>query len=289
MTSKSDEKNSDPGATSSSNPDHPTSAVGNGREDVDVRTTEEGKKNDSVGAGTRKFKSSISIPIPRIPKWDELPASGLPDPGLFFTTIVIPVPTFGGACAEFNPQPQPTPAPRPALRTLQQAPPAVDSGGGGVGGGGAGGVGGGGADPLSAGFTAEPPVLRAPMVIAPLPIPLPRALPPVAPPGATAGAGPAPVITADVAAAGARAPVIRGSLPPSAEPAATSGTPTLGQATPLDYVRSLREPTPGELALVALPGAVGLLVFTFSGGVIGYRQANSVRFLRAQTAARFLR
>jgi hypothetical protein len=32
-----------------------------------------------------------------------------------------------------------------------------------------------------------------------------------------------------------------------------------------------------------------LLFLTFSGGCIGYRQANSVRFLRAQDAERFLR
>jgi hypothetical protein len=30
-------------------------------------------------------------------------------------------------------------------------------------------------------------------------------------------------------------------------------------------------------------------VFTYSGGFIGYRQANSVRFVRTQSAARFLR
>jgi hypothetical protein len=149
--------------------------------------------------------------------------------------------------------------------------------------------GGGGVDPLSAGVTAEPPVLQAPMVIAPLPIPLPRALPPVAPGGAAAGAGPAPVVTADVAVAGARAPVIRGSLPPRAQPAAPPLTPMSAPTTRLGYPRFLREPTPGELALVALPGAAGLLVLTFSGGVIGYRQANSVRFLHTQSAARFLR
>jgi hypothetical protein len=174
------------------------------------------------------------------------------------------------------------------VKTQEMAPPVADSGGGGV-------------DPLSAGVTAEPPVLQAPMVIAPLPIPLPRALPPVAPGGAAAGAGPAPVVTADVAAgarapvtadvavAGARAPVIRGSLPPRAEPAAPPLTPMSAPTTRLGYPRFLREPTPGELALVALPGAAGLLVLTFSGGVIGYRQANSVRFLRTQSAARFLR
>jgi hypothetical protein len=62
-----------------------------------------------------------------------------------------------------------------------------------------------------------------------------------------------------------------------------------GQATRLGYPRYLRNPTVGELAAVALPGAAGLLFFTFSGGFIGYRQANSARFIRAQGAERFLR
>jgi uncharacterized membrane protein (UPF0136 family) len=38
-----------------------------------------------------------------------------------------------------------------------------------------------------------------------------------------------------------------------------------------------------------LPGATGLLFLTVSGGLIGYRQANSVRFIRTQDADRFLR
>jgi hypothetical protein len=139
---------------------------------------------------------------------------------------------------------------------------------------------------VSTGVAAEPPVLRAPLVIAPLPIPLPRAVAPVAPLGASAGATPAPV---DAVAVGANAPVIRGSLPPTAEQPAGTLTPMNGQATRLGYPRYLRGPTPGELAAVALPGVAGLLFLTFSGGCIGYRQANSVRFLRAQDAERFLR
>ena len=51
----------------------------------------------------------------------------------------------------------------------------------------------------------------------------------------------------------------------------------------------MRNPTASELAAVALPGAAGLLFVTFSGGFIGYRQANSVRYIRTQGAERFLR
>jgi hypothetical protein len=86
--------------------------------------------------------------------------------------------------------------------------------------------------------------------------------------------------------------VIRGSLPPTTEPANSSMismTSTSGQPTRLGYPRYLREPTTGELALMALPGLAGLMVLTLSGGLIGYRQANSARTFRAQSAARFLR
>ena len=62
-----------------------------------------------------------------------------------------------------------------------------------------------------------------------------------------------------------------------------------GEATRLGYPRSFRSPTSGELALLALPGAAGLLVFTLSGGVIGYRQAQSARIVRTHAVARFLR
>ena len=218
----------------------------------------------------------MTIPIPRIPTRAELPASGLPSLVLFMTTVQIPVPVFGEAySAAEEPQPQPpTPAPGPTLKTQEEAPPVADSGGGGV-------------DPLSAGVAAEPPVLQAPLVIAPLPIPVSAAPSPVSPQGAVAGAAPAPV---DVAAGGARAPLIRGSLQPTIEPPASATLlSTSGRATRLGYPRSLREPTAGELALVALPGLAGLLVFTLSGGVIGYRQANSAHVFRTQSAARFLR
>ena len=267
------------GATGATTPDPPTSIVGNGREDVDVKSTQEERKKNGSPAATTKYKGSLYIPILRIPARAELPASGFPNPALFWTTVEIPVPRLAEVLAAMQPQPAPSPAPGPAFRTQEEAPPVVDSAGGG---------GGGGVDPLAAGVAAAPPVLQAPMVIAPLPIPLPPARP-VAPLGAATTAGPTQAVVADVAAAGARAPVIRGSLPPTAEPAASSLTPMSGQTPRLGYPRYLRNPTPGELAIAALPGTAGLLVLTFTGGVIGYRQANSARFLRTEPAARFLR
>ena len=75
----------------------------------------------------------MTIPILRVPTPAELAASGVPDPSLFDTTVVIPVPTLGELLAAMQPQPQPTPASGPAFRTQEEAPPVVDSGGGGGG------------------------------------------------------------------------------------------------------------------------------------------------------------
>lgn len=50
----------------------------------------------------------------------------------------------------------------------------------------------------------------------------------------------------------------------------------------------MTSPTLTEIAAVALPGVAGLLFLTFSGGMIGYRQANSARFVRTAGAERFL-
>jgi hypothetical protein len=266
------------GASDATKPDPPTSTVGSGRDDIDVKSADEDNKKNGFPTGSKKFNGSITVPILRIPRKDELPASGLPDPSLFYTTLVILFPTLPDICAAMHPQPEPSPAPRPAFRTQEEGPPVADSSGGG----------GGGVDAVSTGVAAEPPVLQAPLVIAPLPIPLPPAVAPVAPPGASAGAAPPPVAV-DSVAVGADAPVIRGSLPPTVEPTAAMPTPMSGQPTRLGYPRYLRTPTAGELAAVALPGVAGLMFLTFSGGCIGYRQANSVRFLRAEDSERFLR
>ncbi|HEX2402093.1 MAG TPA: hypothetical protein VHJ79_19225, partial [Mycobacterium sp.] len=219
VTSDVPENNSDSGATGASHPDPPTTTVGNGREDVGVQSTVDGKddEKESPGATTKKVKGSVTIP---------------------FLPISIPLPTFCDFLAAMQPQPEPAPAPGPAFRTQEEAPPVADSGGGGI-------------DPLSVGVAAEPPVLRAPMVIVPPPIPrAPAPRPHVASRVETAGARPTPVVTTDVAA-GAAAPVIRGSMQPTVEPAATSLTPMSGQATRLGYPRPLRNPTTAELALLA--------------------------------------
>jgi hypothetical protein len=122
------ENNSDSGATGASNPDPPTSTVGNGREDVGIQSTVDGKddkkESASPGATTKRVKRSVTIP---------------------FLPIAIPIPTLCDFLAAMQSQPQPTPAPGPAFKTQEEAPPVADSGGGGI-------------DPLSVGVAAEPPV-----------------------------------------------------------------------------------------------------------------------------------
>ena len=48
-----------------------------------------------------------------------------------------------------------------------------------------------------------------------------------------------------------------------------------------------KKPSSTAKAMVAVPGLAALIAITFGGGVIGYRQANSGRYLRTD-AARFL-
>jgi hypothetical protein len=59
-----------------------------------------------------------------------------------------------------------------------------------------------------------------------------------------------------------------------------SATPAGRLAMRQGYAQYLRSASAGELALVALPGLAGLVAITAGGGMVGYRQANSGRFLR---------
>ncbi len=267
-TSKHNESNTPSGGHAAGNRDGTTSA-----------SSEPENKKTGPLVPAPKFSGSITIPIPHIPNRGQLPASGLPNPTLFYTTVVIPVPTLGDVFAALQPPPTPTPTPTPAtapvLRVQGKLPGVVDSGGGGGEGGGDG--------ALSVATAEVPQVLHSPIVVVSAPVPVARAFD-VAP-----GAAPKRARPPETASAGVNAPLLTGSLPPSTQPATKLLTPTNGRPTRAGYSRYARTPTSVELAVVALPGVAGLLFFTFGGGVIGFRQANSVRFLRAQGDARFLR
>jgi hypothetical protein len=252
----------------------PTSTVGSGREE----TTPE------IEPGTpKKSNSSLSIPVLRWPTPEEVQQTGV---SAFFGTVDIPVPDVEAFSALRQPDPAPTPTPSFRTQETQEEVPVVDAGGGADGGGGGG-------HALSA-ATGEPPVLQAPLVVAPPSGPIPPAVPippvaAVAPIGASAGGPVAQPVAAE--AAGAKPPLARGTVSQATEPASSDLrlTPLSGQATRVGYPRSFRNPSLRDLAAVALPGVGGLLFMTFGGGFVGYRQANSFRFVRTQGAERFLR
>ena len=271
------DSNSDgnPGSESKPDNDPPVSTVGSGREDNEGKPAEEQEeKKPAPGIGTwPRFKHSLSIPVLRVPTPEEVAATGWLDPSVFFGTVEVPVPTIDGFFSAFA-QPEPTPAPGPAFRGQEEAP-VIDVDGGGGGG------------QAMASDNGGPPVIELPLVAVPT-VPIPGFRVPAMPLGASAAGGSPQAVGASTAAAGARTPVIRGSLSSGAQRPPTSSSPLSGQAPPAGYPRFLRSPTVGELAAVALPGVGGLLFLTFSGGVIGYRQANSSRYLRTAGAERFL-
>jgi hypothetical protein len=259
---------------SSDGVDGPATTVGNGRTgepDPEPAAVDSGVK-PGAGEKPQAKVNGFVIPMLRIPTYEEFAAPGVTPPAAYFGTMEIP--TLEDVLRAFSqPEPEPEPAPGPAFRTQEDAPPVIDA---------AGDAGGGGMDPTG----GEPPVFEAPLVVAPVP---PLIAPRVAPLGTAASGGPSVTAGVAPATAGVRAPLIRGTLPPSAvSPPNSAATLSNGQAIRVGYPRYLRNPTVGELAAVALPGVGGLIFLTFSGGVIGYRQANSGRYVRTAAAARFL-
>jgi hypothetical protein len=229
-------------------------------------------------AAIPKYQNSITIPWVRLPAAGEIPAGTWPTASTFYTTIAIPVPTLEEFLRALRVVPAPAPAPGPAFRIQEEGPPVADATTGTTT---AAGGGGGGA-------MAEPVVFRAPLVT------VPRATtvagrPTKTPQGTPAGAAVPPGVT-QPGVAGVRTPVIRGSVAPT--PGATAplpATPAGGQSPRVGaYTRGMTSPSLAEIAAVALPGVAGLLFLTFSGGMIGYRQANSARFVRTAGAERFL-
>ena len=196
------------GAESNPDSDGPTSTVGNGRQDIGREpAAEEEKKPDPVVGQRPKFKHSLSIPVLRLPTPEELAATG---PYAFFGTVDVPVPSIDGFLSTLS-QPEPEPTPGPAFRT-QEVPeaPVIDVTGGG---------GSGGLDPMAAGNNGAP-VFELPLVMAPA-IPIPGVRAPTVPVGASAAGGPPMAVSAPTPVAGARTPLIRGSLSPRAETAKT--------------------------------------------------------------------
>jgi hypothetical protein len=202
----------------------------------------------------------------------------LTDPYAAFTSVGQTLNTVNSllsdAYAPYDPfkPPAPQPKPQPTFRILEEEPGVVDADG---------------ATPLTTG-SSDLPVLQAPVAVPRVRVAAPRPITgsaPAVPRVPSAGpAGPA----------GARAPEPRGpvaqpgsvpveQLPPPSGSAAAMGSPAPREG----YPRYLRSARVNQVAAVALPGLAGLIAITASGGVIGFRQANSGRYLRTG-AARFL-
>jgi hypothetical protein len=260
-------------------------------EPVDVEPPPVKKPSGHSARVQLPFSAPFSIPLPTRPGARATQFSiDLSDPFTALASVNTSVnqlnTLISEAIAPYNPFP-PKP-PEPTLRIMEEAPVA-DAGGGFVGGGGVGGADGGaggasGADPM-------PPV---PVLQAPMALPMPRIGPP-RPIVRTVPAGVTPQVIG-AGSAGVRTPEIRGSLtqtgsvPGRVAPADTTSAGLGGTGNTAfrqGYPQYLRTARVAELAVVAVPGIAGLLALTASGGMLGYRQANSGRYLRAD-AARFL-
>jgi hypothetical protein len=224
---------------------------------------------------------SVPIPPPPVPGYQDMQLTlDLSDPFKAYTSVGETLKTVNSlltdAYAPYDPfkPPPPTPPPQlsPAFRTSEQEPSVVDAGGTD------------GVAPLSSGSSGLP-VMQAPVVVPQVRFEAPRPI-----------TGSIPAEQPQVPGAGSaavRAPEVRGSGPQTGsmptEQLLTSGSVSATSNPPLreGYPRYLRSARINQVATVALPGLAGLIAITASGSVIGYRQANSGRYLRSD-AARFL-
>jgi hypothetical protein len=239
------------------------------------------------------FTPKITVPVPSVPvpgyenmRW----SLNLTDPYAAYTSVGQTLSTVNSllmdAYAPYDPfrPPAPQPQPTPTFRTMQEEPSVVEV------------EGTGGIVPMSNGSSGLP-VLQAPVVVPPIrvaPPPRPIGGPPPRP---ISGSPPAGVKVLAAGSAGVRAPELKGSVAQTGSipteqlpPAGSASASASGMGAPAPrqgYPRYLRTARANELALVAIPGLAALLAVTFGGGVIGYRQANSGRYLRTD-AARFL-
>lgn len=251
-----------------------------GQGSTDELDASEGSAKDPMAQ-----RVTIYLPVPRL-----LTRTGARARSSF-TTVVISVPTGSIVRAYGQPQPKPEPTPSPSFRTSEvpaelpaEVPnvEAIDASGEG------------GSDYVPA---ADLQPVRAPVVIAPPPVAPPR---PVVPPGAPPVIPPVAVapppaggrlgsqVHVPNSIAASAPPQMRGPAPSPAPPPATGAVPVEIPATRLGYQQNLRTAKVTDMAVVALPGVVGLVLMTVSGTVIGHRQARAGHMLQHNGAARFM-
>ncbi len=247
--------------------------------------------NSSIDVTLPFSAPKISVPVPdlQVPGYESMRWTlDLSDPYAAYTSVGQTLRTVNAlltdAYAPYNPFKPPPP--KPSARIMEDGP-VVDAGGT--------------VDAIPLAGGSNLPVVQAPVLIPPIRLapvrPMTGSLPDVSLPAASApqalGTG-RPAVRApaprDAAAQPGSAPPA--NAPPKAEPSPPSpsspssspmGNPVLREGYP-QYLRSSRIT---QVASVALPGLAGLIALTASGGMIGYRQANSGRYLRSG-AERFL-
>jgi hypothetical protein len=238
------------------------------------------------------FVPSLSVPIPPSPvagSRDVHLTLDLTDPVKALASVQNTLNTVNSlladAYAPYDPTRPPAPKPATTFRTLQEEPDVVDADGAGA------------PEALATG-SSRLPVLQVPVLAPQARIDVPRPVTGMSPGGAQApqAAGSPPVeAPAPRPGAPARLPASAPRPAPSGPPgSAAEPPPPRGSASALvnsapreGYPQYLRSARLTQVATVALPGLGGLVALTASGGVIGYRQANSGRYLRSD-AARFL-
>jgi hypothetical protein len=238
------------------------------------------RRNTSTVEVTLPFAAPIVVRVPSVPvpgyetvRW----SLDLTDPYAAFTSVGQTLNTVNSllsdAYAPYDPfkPPAPQPKPQPTFRILEEEPSVVDADGAD------------GATPLASG-SSDLPVLQAPVAIPRVRVVAPRPI---------SGSAPAVARAPSAGSTGAPLPEPRGPVAqPGSMPAETlppsGSTAAMGTPAPREgYPRYLRSARVNQMAAVALPGLAGLIAITASGGVIGYRQANSGRYPRTE-AARFL-
>jgi hypothetical protein len=248
-----------------------------GQGSSEERDASEGRAEDTgIGRAAVAQRMTIYIPVPRL-----LTGTG-PRARSSFTTVVISVPTGSILRAYGQPKPSPQPTPSPSFRTSElptEMPDveAIDSSG----------------QRGSDYAPADLQPVRAPLVIAPPPVAPPRpvvppAVPPVdvAPPPAVGRPGGQLHVPSSIVAGAP--PGMRGPAPENVPPPAAGAGPVEVPATRLGYQRYLRTAKVTDMAVVALPGVLGLVLMTAGGTVIGHRQARASNMLRHAGTARFM-
>lgn len=104
------------------------------------------------------------------------------------------------------------------------------------------------------------------------------------PGGAATSAGPGRAMPAAPRRVAAEPPPAR-QPPPAREGAPGSPAVPAGR---IGYGETLRSAGTSQLAALAVPGMIGILVLTALGGLLGYRQAKAGQAMRARGTARFM-